>query len=252
MEKPINEFPSINQNSKTPDRFIVANGSFRIGKEKLIKVLYEDEAYIVFDKPAGLLVIPTPKNEPNTLVNIVNHQYAAAEGVPKLHPCHRLDRETSGVIVFAKGKHHQQLLMEAFQKRLVKKKYILFIHGRLKQPSGEIRNAIQDLDHRGYRPRGKGKSALTRFRVLQVKKKFTVVEAEPVTGRTNQIRIHFSQEGFPLVGDRKFSIASEYTLKFRRTALHAKSIEWVHPITRKLIKISSDLPEDMEVLLARS
>ena len=220
--------------------------------DKPIPVLYEDDQYIVFDKPAGLLVVPTSKKESNTLVNIVNHQYAAKAGGAGLHPCHRIDRDTSGIVVFAKGKQFQQLLMDVFRNRKVKKKYVLFVQGRLKQPAGEIRNEIQDLDHRGYKPRGKGKPALTRFRVLQIKKQFTVVEAEPVTGRTNQIRIHFSQEGFPLVGDRKFSIASEYALKFRRTALHAKSIEWVHPITRKLVQITTALPEDMEVFLARN
>ena len=220
--------------------------------DKPIPVLYEDEQYIVFDKPAGLLVIPTPKKESNTLVNIVNHQHNARLKGVELHPCHRIDRDTSGIIVFAKGKQNQQLLMEVFRNRKVKKKYVLFVQGRLKQPAGEIRNEIQDLDQRGYRPQGKAKPALTKFRVLQIKKNFTVVEAEPVTGRTNQIRIHFSQEGFPLVGDRKFSIASEYALKCRRTALHAKSIEWVHPITCNLVKITADLPEDMEVFLARN
>ncbi len=218
--------------------------------KKPIPILYEDEAFIVFDKPSGLLVIPTDKNESNTLVNIVNHQYALNKDW-RLHPCHRLDRETSGAIIFAKGKHHQQLMMEEFKHQRIKKFYIAFVQGRLVKNTGELRSAIRDLDQKKFQRNSKAKFAITRYKAIETKSSYSVIEVEPLTGRTNQIRIQFAEIGHPLVGDRKYSIAREYNITFRRTALHAARLEWPHPITHKIITIESDLPKDMEEFLAK-
>lgn len=215
-----------------------------------IKILYEDPGYVVFEKPAGLLVIPTEAQELNTLVNIVNYQYATGKEA-KLHPCHRLDKETSGVILFAKGKGHQQKMMEEFKAHRVKKHYIAFIQGRLKQSAGQLRSVIRDLDQKKFQKHSAAKFSITNYKVLDVKKLFTVVDVEPITGRTNQIRIQFAQIGNPLVGDRKYSIAKNYPLKFRRTALHAAQLQWINPETNKTITVQSDLPKDMEEFLAK-
>ncbi len=219
---------------------------------KPIPVLYQDEQYIIFDKPAGLLAVPTPQNEPNTLLRIVNHQYGPGKKLRKLYPCHRLDRETSGIIIFAKGPENQEAMMKLFKDRLVKKKYLAFVHGKLHRPVGDLRSTIADQTEKKFNKHAQGKHAITKYRVMQLKKKYSVVEAEPVTGRTNQIRIQFAQIGNPLVGDRKFSFARDYTLKFRRTALHAQSIEVKNPITKQVIHVTAPLPEDMEVFLARN
>ena len=214
-----------------------------------IRILYEDQEVAVFEKPSGLLVIPTNKNEQNTLVNIVNYQYARDQQF-KFHPCHRLDKETSGAIIFAKGKKAQQVMMTLFKERAIQKKYVAIIHGHLKEKSGEIKKAVGHGSHSGYRKPVSTKPALTRFKVLKTMKSCSVVLVEPVTGRTNQIRIHFSQKGHPLVGDRKYSIAKNYDLKFRRTALHAHQLRWTSPFHHKQINVQSDLPKDMEVFLA--
>ncbi len=216
-----------------------------------IKVLYEDECLIVFDKPAGLLVIPSPKKEKNTLIDIVNiHRSDAWQG--KLHPCHRLDRETSGVILFAKGKKNQKLMMQEFHKQLVEKKYIAFILGRLHFPKGELRSPIRDFHHLRFNKYSKGKLAITRYRVLTVKKKFSVVEIIPLTGRTHQIRIQFSQIGHPLLGERLYALGRDFPMRFRRLALHASELSWVHPIYKRRIHVSSDLPLDMQDFLVKN
>lgn len=220
--------------------------------KKIIPVLYQDDQFIIFNKPAGLLAVPTPQNEPNTLVRIVNYQYGSGKGLEKLYPCHRLDRETSGIIIFARGVQNQEAMMKLFKDRLVKKKYIAFVHGRMQRPFGDLRSTIADPGDKKFRKNVQGKLAVTKYKVKQQKKKFSVLEVEPVTGRTNQIRIQFSQIGNPLVGDRKFSFARDYALKFRRTALHAQSIEFKNPITKQVIHVTSVLPEDMEVFLARN
>lgn len=217
---------------------------------KSIPILYEDEQFVVFDKPAGLLVVPTPKKEKNTLVNIVNHQYGKARG-RQLFPCHRIDRETSGIVIFAWGKQNQEIMMALFKKQLVKKKYLAVVRGKLKQRQGELRSYIKDFDQRKHGRHEPGKLAITRYRVMRNDSGYSVVEVEPVTGRTNQIRIHFAEIGHPLVGDRKYSFARDYALKFRRTALHAWQVAWRHPVSKNMINIQSEVPKDMEVFLGR-
>ena len=219
---------------------------------KPIEKLYEDEYYIVFNKPSGLLVIATPKNEKNTLVNIVNYQYPAKEGFGHLYPCHRLDRETSGAILFAKGKRNQQIMMDVFKKHGIKKYYIAFVYGVMKKLQGELRSSIRDFDQKKFQKKAPSKLAITRYKVLATKKHYSVIEAQPLTGRTNQIRIQFGQIGHPLVGERKYAFARDYALKFRRAALHAHILELIHPVTHKKMTVESKLPNDMEVFLARN
>ena len=192
---------------------------------------------MVVNKPAGLLSVQTPKHESRTLTGILN-QDAQDRGLKyRLHPCHRLDRETSGLLIYAKGKSIEQKLIGAFRDRLVGKKYIAFVHGRLPQPQGVISSAIE------------GKSALTKYRVIQEKSNYTVVEVSPVTGRTNQIRIHFKNIQHPLVGEDKFVFRKDFALRAKRVCLHAVYLEFKHPQTAKTILLKSTLPEDMQKFL---
>lgn len=239
-----------------------AAGGVRVRMREPIKILYKDDFLVVFDKPSGLLVIPSPKKEKYTLVNIVNAQYAdnhppAGEaGQGRLHPCHRLDRDTSGAIIFARGKKNQQLMMQEFHKQSVKKKYIAFVRGRLRDKRGEMRGTI--CSTRPPMPgakgttgtaRGRAKPAITRYQVIDVKEKFSVVEVFPETGRTNQIRIHFSKIGHPLLGERIYAFGRDFPVKFRRLALHAHELSWQHPVYKRKIKVVSPLPRDMEKFL---
>ena len=216
-----------------------------------IKVLYEDEQYIVFDKPPGLLVIPTAKHEKHTLVDLVNRPASPAFNSinsPRLHPCHRLDRDTSGVILFAKGKINQQRMMEEFKQKRVQKVYLAFVRGKLKNPAGEIKSVISDVEERRFHRHAPARLSITRYKTLAVRKYFSVAEVYPITGRTNQIRIHFSEIGHPILGERKFAFGKDFALKFRRTALHAQSLKWFHPFLKKEIQVESPLAEDMKEL----
>lgn len=215
-------------------------------KLKSIKILYEDSCYFIFDKPPGLLVIPTPKKEKNTLAHIVNDVYAAAGQKERLYPCHRLDRDTSGAILFAKGEKNQQLMMREFKRRSVRKKYIALIHGRLEHNQGEMRSFIKDFDQQKFERKADAKLAITRYRVFEARRLFSIVEVYPLTGRTNQIRIHFSEAGHPLLGERKYAFGKDFAVKFRRTALHASELQWLHPVYGKTMTTISPLPADME------
>lgn len=202
-----------------------------------IPIAYEDDWLLVVDKPAGLLSVPTPKNESRTLTGILN-QDAEVRGLKyRLHPCHRLDRETSGLLIFAKGKSIEKKIMDAFRDRKVSKKYIAFVHGRLAKPVGQISSAIE------------GKSALTKYRVMQEKSSYSVVEVVPVTGRTNQIRIHFKNIAHPLVGEDKFAFRKDFVLRAKRVCLHAGYLEFKHPQSGQIMVVKSPLAGDMQKFL---
>jgi len=201
------------------------------------RIIHEDDSIMVVDKPAGMLVIPTPKGETHTLTSLLNRELDARDVETNAHPCHRIDRETSGLIIYAKGKKTQQAMMEEFRHHRVKKTYLAFVHGRLGRKSGSIDRPVE------------GKRSVTKYRVIEERRDFTVVEVEPVTGRTNQIRIHFRAIGHPLVGERKFAFAKDYKLKFRRAALHSQRIEFVHPVTKKPLVFITQIPEDMAAFI---
>ncbi len=205
-------------------------------KKKEFRILYEDNYLLVIDKPPNLLVTPISSKE-TTLTDILNKEYRPKNSDYKFYPCHRLDKEVSGVLIYAKGKDIQKKVAKEFQRRKVKKVYIAFVQGVLKQDKGKINFKLDN------------KSALTFYRVLERRKNFTVVEVRTLTGRKNQIRRHFKMIGHPLVGESKFSFRKDFELKFKRVCLHAKSIEFRHPVTKKQIKIESDLPGDLKKFL---
>ncbi|MFA6320955.1 MAG: RluA family pseudouridine synthase [Candidatus Omnitrophota bacterium] len=212
--------------------------------DRRYSIVYEDDWLIVVDKPSGLLVIPTPRKETNTLSDLLNKELDERGVEVNAYPCHRLDRETSGLILYAKGKKVQQSLMDEFKNRRVKKAYIAFVHGNVKNTSGEISIGIFN------RNKSRNEPALTKYRVLEKRGAFTIVEAEPVTGRTNQIRIHFAKISHPLVGESVYAFRKDFKLRFKRTALHAQTLEFTHPVTKEKLKFTSPLPKDMENLAA--
>lgn len=204
-----------------------------------IPVVYEDDWLLVVDKPAGLLTIPTPRKESNTLTNILNTCAQEQGETFRLHPCHRLDRETSGLIIYAKGKSLQQKMMQAFKERQVHKTYIAFVQGALHEQQGEIKKPIE------------GESALTRYKAIEQRKGFTIVEARPVTGKTNQVRLHFKYLGHPILGDTKFAFRRDFSIKAKRLCLHAAALEFLHPVTHKQIRLHAALPRALKELLER-
>ncbi|MBI4972801.1 MAG: RluA family pseudouridine synthase [Candidatus Omnitrophica bacterium] len=191
-----------------------------------IPVVYEDDWILVVDKPSGLLTIPTPKKEMRTLTSILG-----------LYPCHRLDRDTSGLIIYARTKSIQKKMMQAFKEKKVKKTYLAFVRGIPCRNQGQIHNPIE------------GNSALTKYRVLKKLRGFSVVEVIPLTGRTNQIRIHFKQIGHPILGEERFAFRRDFKIKAKRLCLHAAALEFPHPVTKKYLRLSVDLPRDLKEFL---
>lgn len=202
-----------------------------------IPVVYEDDWLLVVNKPSGLLTVPTPKNESRTLTSILNDDLKDRGILYRLYPCHRLDRETSGLIIYAKGKSVREKVIELFRQRKVKKRYIAFISGQLSKPKGRINNPIEGLN------------AVTTYEVIKAAGDFSVVKIMPLTGRTNQIRIHFKQSGHPLLGETKYAFRRDFKVKAKRLCLHSEALEFIHPVTQKKLGITCGLPKELEEFL---
>ena len=191
-----------------------------------IPIVYEDDCLLVVDKPSGLLTVPTPKNEQRTLTSILG-----------LYPCHRLDRNTSGLIIYAKTKALQQKMADEFRQRKVNKVYVAFINGLPLKGEGIIENKIE------------GMFAKTQYRVVERRNGFAVVQVRPFTGRTNQIRIHFKSIGHPILGEDKFAFRKDFKIKAKRLMLHASRLEFKHPLSEKVMVIDSEIPQAMKDFL---
>jgi len=209
------------------------------------QIIFNDEYILAVAKSPKILVVPTPKNETYTLSNILSEKFQKEQNL-KVYPCHRLDRTTSGIILYAKSLEMQRTIMDQFKNHKVQKKYIAFVYGKLKR-KGIIKSQVKDK----YNPHKQEKLAVTKYKVLKTYPEFCVLEVKTITGRTNQIRIQFSQIGHPLVGERKFAIAKNYNLKFKRPALHAISITFQHPISGENLTLSAPLYPDMKEFLKK-
>ena len=202
-----------------------------------IPVVWQDDFLLIVNKPPGLLTIAGPDADTRHLTLILNED-AAKEGKSyRLHPCHRLDKETSGLVIYAKGKAIQQQMMEMFRFHQVHKVYCAFAHGKVAQDQGTIRKAIE------------GKNAVTHFKVVKRLSECTVLDVRPETGKKNQIRLHFKSLGHPLVGESKFIFRKDYSLRAKRLCLHSCSLEFIHPVTKKNIQVKCALAHDMEKFL---
>jgi 23S rRNA pseudouridine1911/1915/1917 synthase len=231
-----------------------------------LKVLYEDRHLIVVDKPAGLVVHPGAGNYSGTLVNALLHRcpdLAGIGGVLRPGIVHRLDKDTSGVLVVAKDDLAHRSLSDQFRKHTAERNYMGIVFGQLAE-EGQVDAPVgRHPTHRkkmSARPR-KGREARTHWRVLERFRFFNLAEFRLQTGRTHQVRVHLSSIGHPILGDPLYGgrkrLASVEPLPLRqglqrlkRQALHAASLGFVHPVTGDALKFSSPLPEDIQEAIA--
>lgn len=218
-----------------------------------IAMLTEDEDILAVEKPAGLVVHPAYRHPDGTLTDAV---FADADrrGLPRPWLLHRLDRETSGVVLFARSEAARRSLVRQFQQRQIVKRYLAVIGGELAASSGEIDAPLcrDPLDRRRVIISPAGKPARTRFQVLAAWNSFSLVLAEPFTGRTHQIRAHLAFRGAPLAGDLTYGGATEATLAagIERAQLHAWELVFRHPATGARTAIRAPVPVDMRAACA--
>jgi 23S rRNA pseudouridine1911/1915/1917 synthase len=220
-----------------------------------LRIVYEDADIVVVDKPAGMVVHPAFGHHSGTLVNaLLAHcpDLAGIGGVARPGIVHRLDKDTSGLIIVAKRDAAHRNLQEQFKQRLVHKTYLALTEGVLPVPNGVIDAPIgRDPKHRqrmAVVTRG-GREARTEYHVQEHFGEHSLVAAEPITGRTHQIRIHFAFIGHPLVGDRVYGLRKQ-RLALDRQFLHAARIAFALPGSGQTVEFTSPLPEDLQKLLS--
>jgi len=215
-----------------------------------LEIIYEDNDIIVLNKPSGMVVHPAPGNKDHTLVNALlfytNNRLAHIGSLTRPGIVHRLDKEVSGLMVVAKTDIAYRGLVDSFKARSIKKTYIAFVKGLVSQDSGSSELPIG----RATRDRKKmavkffnSKEAITRFEVLKRFKDYTKLRIHIETGRTHQIRVHMSYMGYPIIGDSRYDGES-----FKRIALYASKLEFLHPRTEKGLCLKIDTPDELKVL----
>ena len=212
-----------------------------------LDILYEDNDVIVINKPQGMVVHPAPGNYTKTLVNALLYHckdLSTINGVIRPGIVHRIDKDTTGVLVVAKNDEAHNFLSSQLQNHSMKREYIALVEGRLKEDTGTINKPIG----RNKRDRLKmgivddGKRAVTHYEVLERYKNTTLIKCVLETGRTHQIRVHMASIGHPLVGDEVYGFKKQ-RFKLKGQVLHAKTLGFIHPKTKEYIEFTTDLPK---------
>jgi 23S rRNA pseudouridine1911/1915/1917 synthase len=213
-----------------------------------LDIVFEDSELLVIDKPIGMLAHPTKGVRRGTLLNAATYYLNFNEkGEPKSEKfiraglIHRLDKKTSGLMVIAKNDRVHRILSTHFQRKLVEKKYFAVVEGLITEDSGTINAPIgRNAEERIWNISDDGKHAESNFRVIKRNKDTTLLEMEPVTGRTNQLRLHCAHIGHPIIGDDKYG-----GREFSRLCLHAAKLSFYHPNGNLWREFESALPEEM-------
>jgi 23S rRNA pseudouridine1911/1915/1917 synthase len=227
-----------------------------------LDIVFEDEHLIVIDKPAGLVVHPAAGNFDGTLVNALLYHckgsLSGIGGVERPGIVHRIDKDTSGLMVAAKTDRAHTGLAAQFAKHSIDRRYRAIVSGMPNPTSGTIDaplgRSTTNRQKIAIQPPGKGKRAVTHYRLITPLSEAAMVECTLETGRTHQVRVHMASIGTPLVGDqtygrtRKSHRALLDTLDFKRQALHAAHLGFVHPITSETLGFESKIPDDMQAL----
>lgn len=241
-----------------------------------LDIVYEDDDFLIVNKPAGMVVHPGHGHFDGTLINALSYHLGITQGPDAEDErmgvlVHRIDMDTSGLLVVAKNDAAQQDLAKQFFVHSIERKYVAVVWGNIREDEGTIvgnigRDPNDRLRFKVYQEEDKGKHAVTHYKVIERFGFVTVVECRLETGRTHQIRVHMSHIGHPLFGDeryggteiRKGTIYAKYKQFIKncleicpRQALHAKTLGFIHPSTGKEVRFDSELPEDMQTLIAR-
>ncbi|MCK4308654.1 MAG: RluA family pseudouridine synthase [Candidatus Atribacteria bacterium] len=221
-----------------------------------IDIIYEDEYLVVVNKPAGMIVHPAGKIHSGTLVNALLHHckdsLSGIGGIIRPGIVHRLDKNTSGVMVVAKNNLTHLDLSQQIKNRQITKKYIALVHGNIKNDSGIIDAPIgRNIKNRKKMAvtEGNSREAVTKFKLLKKFLNHTLLEADIRTGRTHQIRVHLSFIGHPIVGDKVYGYRKQ-ELTINRQALHSHILGFIHPFTKKYMEFCAPLPNDIEELIS--
>ena len=239
---------------------VITNSSFLLDKNDLVEIcyekrvipkydldiLYEDDYLIVINKPCGLLSISNDKEKDITAYRMVSDYVKSNNKKGFIFVVHRLDQETSGILMFCKNEKIRDRLQENWNSVVKKRGYIALVDGKI-NGNGTIRSFLME-DKRQFvysSKNGIGKEAITHYSVIKNNNNYSMIQVFIDTGRRNQIRVHLSERGFPIVGDKKYRCK---TNPIKRLCLHANILEFIHPVSKKIISIKCDIPDNFKQL----
>jgi 23S rRNA pseudouridine1911/1915/1917 synthase len=209
-----------------------------------LRIIFEDSDLIVVEKKEGLLTVTTGRESETTAFLILKNYVKKSSTRNKIYTVHRLDRETSGVILFAKHSDAQHILRDNWHEIVTKRVYVAVVEGKVEKESDRIVSWLTEneisLKISSSRTDNGGKEAITNYRVIKSNDEFSLLEIELETGRKNQIRVHMESIGHPIVGDRKYGS----TTTIGRLALHARVLEFYHPMTSEPLHFETPVPRE--------
>ena len=214
------------------------------GENIPLDIVYEDEDIVIINKASGMVVHPASGNYENTLVNALIYRYNLDDTNVRSGIVHRIDKDTSGLVIVAKNDKTLELLTEMFKNKEIKKTYLAIVDGVINNKSGTINAPItRDVKDRKKMMVGKdGKNSITHFYVLKTFKNNTYLSLNLETGRTHQIRVHMAYIGHPITNDKVYGKENTSFGQY----LHASKLEFIHPITKKEIRVEAELPEEFQ------
>ena len=212
-------------------------------KKDKLNIVYEDKFIIVVEKPAKLLTISTANEKEETLFHKVITYEKSKNKNNKVFIVHRLDKDTSGLVMFAKSERIKRILQDSWNNN-VKRKYLAIVEGKIAKKSGTVKSYLKETKTlKTYSDKKDGKLGITKYNLLEDNKNYSLLDIEILTGRKNQIRVHMSDIGYPIVGDKKYGAKTNL---LQRLGLHAYYLEFNHPITNKSIVLECKVPKSFK------
>jgi 23S rRNA pseudouridine1911/1915/1917 synthase len=216
---------------------------------KGIKILYEDAYVIVIDKPVGLLSMASDKEKINTAYHQLTDYVRRDNPDNRIFIVHRLDRDTSGVMLFAKNEEVKRILQDSWKEMVIDRAYVAVVEGKMDKGEGEIRSWLKEtktrLMYASSQP-GEGIEAISHYKVLRSSDAYSLLEIRLSTGRKNQIRVHMQELGHSIVGDKKYGAHSN---PLGRLGLHAHILSFCHPVSRQIMRFETEVPKNFNRLL---
>lgn len=244
-----NEKVFVNGNMTTKYNYELNVGDVVEIREKVAKnidIIYEDKDIIVINKPSGLLTVATEKEKNKTAYHLVMEYLKKKNKNNRIFIIHRLDKDTSGIIMFAKNERAKHLYQDNWNNIVKKRCYYAVIDGKMENKEGTIKSYLKENGNMVYSVKDRsGKLAITEYKVLKERKNISLLDINLKTGRKNQIRVHMKENKTPILGDLKYGEKSKL---INRLALHAYKLELINPVTKKLLIFEASMPNEIKTL----
>ena len=230
------------------DTVIISNSPIKKKTRSRLPIIYEDDEIIVINKPSGLLSIASDKEKSSTAYRMLSDYVQQKDKHNRVFVVHRLDEDTSGVLMVAKNVKIQQALQEKWNDIVSKRGYYAIVEGVMEKPSGTIKSYLKKNSQNmmySSKKAGDGQLAITHYKVIKANEKYSLLDVNIDTGRKNQIRVHLGEMGHHIIWDDKYGEPAD---PLKRLGLHAYKLKFVHPVTKKIFEFKTEMPKEFDSL----